>query len=54
MHLYHSGFYHFTAEVKLNNSTFLDRDPLFSLLFENNHNYFNCALLVRLQLLNFK
>jgi len=26
----------------------------FLYFFENNHNYFNCSLLVRLELLNFK
>jgi len=39
-----------TAEAKLNNSKFIDGGLLVSLLFENNHNNFNCSLLVRLQL----
>jgi len=44
-----------TAEVKLNNSTLIDKGLLcFLYFFENSHNYFNCSLLVRLQLLNFK
>jgi len=44
-----------TAEVRLNNSTLTDGGLLcFLYFFENNHNYFNCSLLVRLQLLNFK
>ena len=41
-----------TVEVRLNNSTLID-GGLF-VFKENNHNYFNCSLLVRLQLLNFK
>ena len=44
-----------TAEVRLNNSTLIDRGLLrFLYCFEHSHNYFNCSLLVRLQLLNFK
>jgi len=44
-----------TAEERLNINTFIDGDLLcFLYFFESNHNYFNCSLLVRLQLLNFK
>jgi len=43
------------VEVRLNNSTgtLIDRGLLCLYFYENNHNYFNCSLLVRLQLLNF-
>ena len=38
-----------TAEASLNSSTLIDGGLLcFLYFFENNHNYFNCSLLVRL------
>jgi len=49
MHLF-STIVDVTVEVRLNNSTLID-GGLF-VFKENNHNYFNCSLLVRL--LNFK